>query len=105
MSCRHLVSRKCGERDGGKHEKLPPCWKIVGVLRVRVVEMPRVHDGDVGWESCFEKGGPVARSCAGNGKVRREEVQRLMADGRWGAGKNSDSVRGKCGVYVWSGLT
>lgn len=45
VSCSHLVSRKGGERDGGEHEKLPPCWKIVWMVGIGMVELAGPHDG------------------------------------------------------------
>lgn len=47
MSCSHLVGCKGCERDGGKHGELPPCWQVVWMGRIRVVELTGPHDGDV----------------------------------------------------------
>lgn len=47
MGRSHLVSCKGSERDGCQHEELPPCWKVVWVGRVRVVELTGPHRGGV----------------------------------------------------------
>ncbi len=48
MSCCHLVSGERGQRDGGEQKRLAPCWEVVWVVRVRVAELTRPHDDDVG---------------------------------------------------------
>lgn len=64
MGCSHFVSREGRERDGGKHEKLPPCWKVVWMVGIRVVELTRPHDGGSSRAELWQAGSSTCGRCA-----------------------------------------
>lgn len=88
VGCSHLVSCKGSKRDGSKHEELPPCWKVVWVSRIRVVQLTGPHGGSApdGWlevDVCRVIG---SRAMRGKTKVRRVNS---------GQGRGSDGDVGK----------